>query len=171
MTAIDDLHAPVLLPHLLVKGLESHDDRPCFFLGDTHATYKDVRERTSQFIQALASLGVSKGSPCAILSANRPEVLYNMAATSIAACRNTALHPLGSLEDHAYVLNDAGIETLVFDAEYFGDHVRQLADLVPSLKNLLAIGGDGSLGQSYAELADQFEPQPLVVPPIDPKEI
>jgi len=171
VTAIDDLHAPVLLPHLLVKGLESYDDRPCFFLGDTHATYKDVRERTSQFIQALASLGVGKGSPCAILSANRPEVLYNMAATSIAACRNTALHPLGSLEDHAYVLNDAGIETLVFDAEYFGDHVRQLADLVPSLKNLLAIGGDGSLGQSYAELADQFEPQPLVVPPIDPKEI
>jgi fatty-acyl-CoA synthase len=171
MTERDDLHTPVLLPHLLVKGLESHDDRPCFFLGETTASYKEVRERTSQFIQALRSLGVGKGSPTAVLSANRPEVLYNMAATSIAACRNTALHPLGSLEDHAYVLQDAGVETLVFDAEYFGDHVRALADLVPTLKNLLAIGGDGSLGQDYAALADRFEPEPLVVPELDPKEV
>jgi hypothetical protein len=30
MTSRDDLHTPVLLPHLMVKGLESYDDRPCF---------------------------------------------------------------------------------------------------------------------------------------------
>ena len=29
--------------------------------------------------------------------------------------RRTALHPLGSLDDHAYVLNDAGITSLIID--------------------------------------------------------
>ena len=33
----------------------------------------------------------------------------------VTGCRGTPLHPLGSLDDHAYVLDDAGIETLVYD--------------------------------------------------------
>ena len=47
-----------------------------------------------------------------MLSGNRPEVLANLAAMQIAGCCGTTLHPLGSLDDHAYVLTDAGIETL-----------------------------------------------------------
>ena len=36
--------------------------------------------RTSQFIQVLASKGAVQGSPIAVLSANRPQILYNIAA-------------------------------------------------------------------------------------------
>jgi fatty-acyl-CoA synthase len=165
------LHDPVLMPHLLIQGLNRFDDRPCFFLGDTTASYKQVRERTSQFVQALAAKGIGAGSPTAILSANRPEVLYNMAANMVAGCRSTALHPLGSLDDHAYVLNDAEVETLVFDADLFGDRARQLAEKVPSLKHLLAIGGDGSVGESYAALADRHKPKPLVAPQVNPGDV
>ena len=50
-----------------------------------------------------------------MLSKNRPEVLFSMGANMLTATRATNLHPLGSLDDHAYVLRDAGIETLVFD--------------------------------------------------------
>ena len=75
-----------LMGRMVVDGLERYDDRPCLFLGDTVASYKDVRERTSQFIQALGSKGVGQGSPVAVLSANRPEVLYNMAAMMISGC-------------------------------------------------------------------------------------
>ena len=83
------------------------------------ASYREVRERTSQFIQVLASKGVGTGSPIAVLSANRPEVLYNMAAMMVSGARGTPLHPLGSLDDHAYVCNDAAIETLVYDPVLF----------------------------------------------------
>lgn len=163
----DRLHEPALIPHLVVEGLNRYDDRPCLHLGDTTASYAEVRDRTSQFVQALVSKGIGKGSPVAVLSANRPEVLYNMAATSIAGCRSTALHPLGSLDDHAYVLADAGIETLVFDPTVFSERAAALAERVPTLRHLLALGST-EVGDDYTALADGFEPQPLVPPDVRP---
>ena len=171
MSESDALYEPVLLPHLFIEGLNRYDDRPCFFLGDQTASYRQVRERTSQFVQALQSLGIGVGSPMTVLSANKPAVLYNMAATSCIGARVTALHPLGSLDDHAYVCNDAEIETIVFDGEYFADHVEALAEQVPTIKHLLAIQGDGSVGRDYDELADEFEPASLVAPDVEADDV
>ena len=162
-------HQP-LMGQMIVTGLSQFDDRPCLFLGDTVATYKEVRERTSQFILALASKGVGQGSGVAVLSANRPEVLYNMAAMMVSGCRGTPLHPLGSLEDHAYVCNDAEIETLVYDPTLFGDRASELAERVPSLKNLMAFGpSEGA--DDYPALADQFAPEKLVAAAVDPETV
>jgi fatty-acyl-CoA synthase len=164
------LFSPPMMGQLIVDGLNRYSDRPCLYLGDTVATYKEVRERTSQFCQALASKGVTKGSSVAVLSTNRPEVLYNMAAMMVSGTQGTPLHPLGSLDDHAYVLNDAKVETLVFDPTYFGDHVLALKEKVPSLKNLLAFGPlEGA--DDYPALADRFTPQPLVAAPVAPDDI
>ena len=59
-----------------------------------------------------------------MISANRPEVLSNIAAMQLAGCIGTPLHPLGSLDDHAYVLEAAEIDTLVYDASVF-DRIRR----------------------------------------------
>jgi fatty-acyl-CoA synthase len=155
---------------MIVEGLNRFDARPCFHLGDTVASYRQVRERTSQFIQALASKGIGQGSPVAVLSANRPGVLYNMAAMMISGCRGTPLHPLGSLDDHAYVCNDAEIETLVYDPVVFGERARDLKQRVPSLRNLLAFG-ESVGGEDYGALADRFSPQPLVAAEVDPEAV
>ena len=69
---------------------------------------------------ALQSKRLGKGSRIAVISANRPEVLSNIAAMQLNGCIGTPLHPLGSLDDHAYVLNAAEIDTLVFDASCSG---------------------------------------------------
>jgi acyl-CoA synthetase (AMP-forming)/AMP-acid ligase II len=50
----------------------------------------------------------------AVLANSRPEVLFVTGASTLTPTRNTPLHPLGSLEDHASVVRDAGIEALVF---------------------------------------------------------
>ena len=118
------LFEPALMPHLIIDGLNRYNDRPCLFLGDEMQTYKEVREKTSQLIQALNSKGIGKGSRTAIISANRPEVLHNIAAGSIAGVCATALHPLGSLDDHAYVIENAGIETLIYDPTAFDGRPR-----------------------------------------------
>ena len=91
-----------------------------------------------------------------VLSANRPEVIFNMGATMVTGCRTTPLHPLGSLEDHAYVLEDAGIETLVYDPSVFGGRAAELRDKVPGLKHLLAFGAD-DVGENYLEVAAQYD--------------
>lgn len=156
---------PPFMPHLIVDGLNRYNDEPCLHLGDTIASYKDVRESTSQYIQALQSKGLGIGSRVAIISGNRPEVLYNMSAMQISGCCGTALHPMGSLDDHAYVLNNAEIEVLVFDPSLFDDRARELQEKVPSLKHLLSFG-PSEAGEDYSALASQFEAQPLVGPDV-----
>jgi fatty-acyl-CoA synthase len=125
-------HQP-LMPHLLIDGLNRYNDEPCLFLGDKVATYKDVRESTSQMVQALQSKGLGVGSRVAVISANRPEVLSNIAAMQLNGCIGTPLHPLGSLDDHAYVLEAAEIETLVYDAALFEEVAAALKERVPAL--------------------------------------
>ena len=61
-----------------------------------------------------------------MISANRPEVLSNIAAMQLAGCIGTPLHPLGSLDDHAYVLAAAQIDALVYDASVFDGHAARL---------------------------------------------
>ena len=81
--------------------------------------------------------------------------------------RRVALHPLGSLDDHAYVLTDAGVTSLIIDPNpMFVERALGLLEKVPSLKQVLTIG------PVPAELADvavdltaeaaKYAPQPLV---------
>ena len=127
----DALHQQPLMPDLLIAALNRNLDKPAVYLGDTVLTARQVRDEISRYIQALESKGLGKGSPVAILALNRPEVLFNMGAGMLLGCRSTPLHPMGSLDDHAYVLEDAGIETLVYDPEFFGERAAQLAERVP----------------------------------------
>ena len=159
-----------LLPHLIVDGLNRYDDRPFLFLGDTVVSYSEVRAQASRFAQALRSKGVKKGSRTAVLSANRPQVLYNLCGNLLIGACNTPLHPLGSLDDQAYVLEDAEVETLVYDPAYFGARAAELKERVPRLKNLLAFGATEA-GEDLNALAAGFEPQPLAAPEVEPEEL
>ena len=166
----DRLFDMPLLPHLVIDGLNRYDDRPFLFLGDAVVTYSEVRAQASRFAQALGSKGIVRGSRTAILSANRPEVLYNLCANLVIGSCSTPLHPLGSADDQAYVLKDAEIETLVYDAAYFGDRAAELKERVPGLKNLLGFG-PSKAGDDLNALASKFEPRPLVAPDIAPNDL
>ena len=164
------LHQAPLMPHLLVEGMNRYNDEPCLFLGDKVASYREVREQTSQLVQALQSRGLGVGSRIALISANRPEVLSNIAAMQLNGCIGTPLHPLGAVDDHAYVLEAAEIDTLVFDPTVFQEVAAALRERVPGLKNLLAFGPT-EVGEDYLALAAGFEPQALVAPEIAPEDV
>ncbi|TDG15474.1 acyl-CoA synthetase [Seongchinamella unica] len=166
----DALYQPTLMPHLLVEGLNRYDDRPCLHLGDKVASYREMRELTSRLQQALRSKGIGKGSRVAIISTNRPEVLANTAAMQLNGCIGTPLHPLGSIDDHAYVLEAADIEALVFDAPAFAELAAALKARVPGLKHLLGFGPN-EVGDDYLALAEGFSPQALVAPDISAEDI
>ena len=93
----DDLHRGTFMADLLLHALESNLDKPCVYLGDQVLTAREVRDEMSRYSQALAGLGLGKGSPMSVLAPNRPEVLFNMGANIFVGCRTTPLHPLGSL--------------------------------------------------------------------------
>ena len=153
-----------LLPDLVIRGLTAREDDPCIFTGERVLSYAETRRRTSQMVHAMNSVGIRQGSRLAILSKNRPEVLLNAFATLVNGCILTPLHPMASLGDHAYAVNDAEIDCLVFDTEHFTERARELRDQFP---NLVLLGfGPNDAGHDYLALADSFEPGALVRPDV-----
>ncbi|OBF92109.1 acyl-CoA synthetase [Mycobacterium sp. 852002-51163_SCH5372311] len=170
------LRNPTHNGHLLVGALKRHKNKPVLFLGDTTLTGGRLADRISQYIQAFEALGAGTGVAVGLLSLNRPEVLMIIGAGQARGYRRTALHPLGSLDDHAYVLNDAGISSLIIDPNpMFVERALGLLEKVDSLKQILTIGPvpealRGVAVDLSAEAA-RYEPQPLVAADLPPDQV
>jgi len=165
-----DLHRPLYTADLLANALNQGGEAPLLHIqGMPTLSAREVRDRTSQFVQAMASLGAGRGVRVALLSPNRPESLHVSNAAQLLAAIYVPLHPLGSADDQLHVLRDAEVEVLIFDAERFEGRVRELA---PQLQNmrLLAVGAS-DLAPDICALADTFTPAPLVPPRVEPHDV
>jgi len=156
----------VHLGQLMTAALKRHRDTPVLYLGETVLTGGDMADRISQYIQAFEAFGAGAGSAAGLLALNRPEVLFIVGAGQTQGYRRTALHPLGSLDDHAYVLNDAGIGTLIIDpVPMFVERALGLLAKVPGLRQILTIGPVpdelAHVGHDLAAKAATFSPRPL----------
>ncbi|HEX2895021.1 MAG TPA: fatty-acid--CoA ligase FadD8 [Marmoricola sp.] len=167
--------------HLMVAALKRHRDRPIIHLGDVTLTGQQVADRISQYIQAFESLGAGTGTGGALLALNRPEVLFILGAGQTQGYRRTSLHPLGSADDHAYVINDADITTLIVDP-YFAQRAIDLLQKCPGLTQVLTIGpvpeeiakaaaDSGRASADLIEVAAGFEPQKLEAKLLPPDHI
>lgn len=170
------LRNPTHNGHLLVGALKRHRDKPVLFLGDTTLTGGQMADKISQYIQAFEALGAGTGAAVGLLSLNRPEVLIIIGAGQTQGYRRTALHPLGSLDDHAYVLADAGISSLIIDpTPMFVERALGLLERVDSLKQILTIGPvPDALKHVAVDLsaeAEKYQPQPLVAVDLPPDHI
>ena len=138
---VDALRNPVHLGDLMVAALKRHRDTPVLRLGDAELTGGQMSEHVSRYIQAFEAAGAGTGTAVGLLALNRPEVLFVIGAGQTQGWRRTALHPLGSLDDHAYVLADAGVSTLVIDPNpKFVERAVDLVERVDSLTQVLTLG-------------------------------
>ncbi|MBZ5736238.1 fatty-acid--CoA ligase FadD8 [Nocardioides sp. TRM66260-LWL] len=174
----DTLRTPTHNGHLMVAALKRHARRPIVHLGDVTLTGREVAERISQYVQAFESLGAGRGVAGALLALNRPEVLFVLGAGQTQGFQRTSLHPLGSADDHAYVIEDAGISVLVVDP-YFADRAVELVQRCPKLGQVLTIGPvppqladlPGVTATDLTEVAAGFEPRPLEAALLEPDHI
>ncbi len=162
--------------HLMAAALKRHRDRPVMHLGDVTLTGAQTADRISQYVQAYESLGAGHGTAGALLALNRPEVLFIIGAGQTQGFRRTSLHPLGSLEDHAYVVNDAEITTLTIDPQpMFVERALGLLERCPRLEKVLTIGPVppelDHVGHDLAAAAGGFEPRPLEAVTLPPDHV
>src|SRR6201991_496055 len=170
------LRNPTHNGHLLVGALKRHKDRPVLFLGDTTLTGGQLAERISQYVQAFEALGAGTGGTSGLLALNRPEVLMILGAGQTQGYRRLSLHPLGSLDDHAYVLNDAGVTSLTIDPNpMFVERAKGLLEKVPGLKQILTIGpvpdalaSEDVVAVDLTAEAAKYTPKPLVAANLAP---
>lgn len=150
------------MPHLVLESLRRHADKPCIRIGDSVASYREIADTAGRMVSVLRSKGLRQFSRVAVLSKNRPEVVTNVIACLANGCVITPLHPMGSLEDHRYIVEDAGIDCLVFDAGAFADRAAELKTSFPQLK-LLGFG-ESDVAPNYLDLASSAPPVQLSAP-------
>jgi fatty-acyl-CoA synthase len=176
--SLSDMADPIRLPthngDVMVAALHRHRNRPIVQLGEVTLTGAETAARISQYIQAFEALGAGTGTHAALLALNRPEVLFILGAGQTQGYRRTSLHPLGSADDHAYVINDAGITSLIIDP-YFAERAVQLLEKCPRLTQVLTIGPVpaqlSAVGADLVAKAAEFAPRPLAARPLPPDHI
>ncbi|MGV9825796.1 fatty-acid--CoA ligase FadD8 [Gordonia sp. NPDC003429] len=172
-THFDHLRGGTHMGDYLVAALRRHADRNVLELGGTTLTGGQMAAAISRYVQAFESLGAGSGTAVGLLALNRPEVLLVIGAGQTQGWRRTALHPLGSLDDHAYVLADAGVTTLVVDpVPMFVERAVALVERVAGLKQVLTLGpvpeALAAVGRDVIAEADTFAPRPLVAAQLAP---
>lgn len=158
----------ILSPHLLIRALRRNGSRPALVSDDRTWSAADVAAEISRYVQAYEQWGIGVGTPIATLAGNRPEVLLQIGANMVSGARATALHPMGSLDDHAYILEEAGIEVLFYDPVLYEQRAFDLADRVPGLSRLVALA-PGAEFPDLPTVAAGFGSRTLVAPDIRPE--
>jgi len=161
------LNQPIFNGDLVAHALSRDLDRLVIIGRDAErVTARQLRDAISRYQQYFESLHPHP-TRAAVLSKNRIEVLYVTSALGFAEIVSTALHPMGSIDDYLYVIEDAQIDTLVYDADHYEDIAAALAKRAPGLRHILAMGG-GKVGEDLAAASMAFSPKKLSAPNVDP---
>lgn len=144
---------------LIARALRCFPDRVAFRQGDRTVTYREAEDLVVRTVAVLCELGLVAGDGVAVLSPNRPETWVTQVAPGFLGCSYTALHPLGSFDDHLYACDEAGLKVLLVDPSY-AERAAALLENSSSLEHVLTFG-PADIGQDLLTLVDKVSPTPL----------
>ncbi|HEY5638290.1 MAG TPA: AMP-binding protein [Burkholderiales bacterium] len=154
------VYAGCTMGELIIRALQRGGDRIAFILDEQSISYRAFAAQLSQMVQALSARGVKQGDAIAVLSSNRPEAFLVSAAGYLMGLRSTWMHPLASEDDHAYLLEDSGVQHLVVDPGMFAARAVSLRKRVPGVQAIYGLGPNG-FGEDLLAAASAFTPGPL----------
>ena len=158
-----DASAGPSYPRVIAEALTRFGPREAFVAGGQRLSYARCAEIVSQFQQVLHEAGIGPGATVVALSPNVPEVFLAQVAAWLNGARYSGLHPLGSVEDHIALCDDAGASVLLAHPDYAETAVA-VADGCPAVRTVLFLG-DCDAGQNLLTRAAAFAPGRLRPPP------
>jgi fatty-acyl-CoA synthase len=167
MTA--ELRDAVTYGAIILGALRRFPDRIAFRQDERALTYRQTADLLARWITLFTHRGLARGQGIGVLSPNRPEVWLAQAATVMSGGRYTALHPLGSLDDHLYACNEAELRFLVVDPAY-AERAAKLLDASPAVEAVFTLGA-ASVGEDLTQLVERVAPGPLTAGPHGPDDI
>ncbi len=144
---------------LIVDALTRHHDRTAFIQGDCRVSYAEAADKTSRIRGVLEGMGSTKGSCVGALSPNSPDVWMVHAAICLTGAMYTGLHPLGSVDDHVELCQDAEVDILIVHPK-FAALGAQIVARATNVKHLLTLG-PADVGEDLLALCSQVEPETL----------
>ncbi len=126
-----------------LRALARYPSRVAFAWPGGSITYQGATELIGRMQQALMSLGLPPGARVAFLTANRADTWCAGVAAQLSRLAITWLHPLGSLEDQLFQLEDSEARLLVVDADTFRDRGGELAARATGIGTVFTLGAAG----------------------------
>jgi fatty-acyl-CoA synthase len=133
------LHETATVGDIVTASLRRHPDRIAFRSAGLSITYRQTEDILARWVALFGQLGLRPGEGIGLLSPNRPEAWFAQVAPALAGGRYTALHPLGSLEDHLHACNEAELRYVLVDPAY-GERGAQLLEQSSSVEAVYTFG-------------------------------
>lgn len=127
-----------------MRALKEAGERTVLFHEQREISGTEALTTVHQMARVLSEAGLGHGSALGMLSMNLPEAYLAQLAGHHIGMRYTPLHPMGSLGDHQFVLQDAEIDCLLYDPRLFSARAAELRES-GVVKKAFALGPDGDL--------------------------
>jgi fatty-acyl-CoA synthase len=145
------LYDAVTVGDVVLAALRRFPDRAAFRQDGQEMTYGQAEEALARWVAVLQERGLRPGEGVGLLSPNRPEAWLAQVAPALAGGRYTALHPLGSLDDHLHACNEAELRFVFVDPAY-GERATQLLEKAASVEAIFSLGPSDA-GEDIGDLA------------------
>ena len=136
-----------------LRALARFPERTAFCWPSGSLSYAGATELIGRLQKGLVRLDLPPGSRVAFLTANRADAWCAGVAAQLSRLAITWLHPLGSLDDQLFQIEDSQSQILVVDADAFRDRGGNLAAKAPSLTAVFTLG-HANYGADLLEAAE-----------------
>ena len=126
-----------------LRALARYPSRVAFSWPGGSLTYAGATELIGRIQMVFMQLGLEPGTRVAFLTANRADSWCAGIAAQLSRLAITWLHPLGSLDDQLFQIEDSEAQVLVIDADAFRDRGGDLATRTANLKAIFTLGAAG----------------------------
>lgn len=134
---------------LIERVARNVPDRTAVVCGERRATYRHFDETSSRFAQHLLSRGIGKGNPVAIYAYNSIEWIEAMFGCFKIGAVPININYRYVEEELAYILDDADIRCVVYDAE-FSPRLASIRDRLPLLEYFVHFDHDAAASSDVA---------------------
>jgi len=136
----------VPLYQFLDDSAEKHPDNIALVFYGKEITYKELKELSDKFANALQNLGIQKGDRVAFLLPNCPQFVIGFYGTMKAGAVPVPLNPLYTGEELKYFFKDAE-PRIMLTLDVFYEKVKQGAEVTPQIEKIIV-----------TNIADYFPP-------------
>src|SRR4029078_2191269 len=123
-----------------LRALARYPERTAFSWPGGSITYQGTTDMIGRMQAVFMQFGFQPGTRVAFLTANRADTWCAGVAAQLSRLAITWLHPLGSLDDQPFPLEDSEAQKVVVDGGTFRERGAQLAAKAAGLKTVFTLG-------------------------------